>query len=68
MIKQLLVVVAVGVPGILIPFYSKAELRVGDPAPDFGLPDQKGNIVRLSDFRGKKAVVLAFYIKAGTPG
>ena len=47
---------------------AKAALKVGDAAPDFALPGQKGTIVRLSDFRGKKTVVLAFYLKAGTPG
>ena len=47
---------------------AKAALKVGDTAPDFALPDQNGNIVRLSAFRGKKTVVLAFYIKAGTSG
>lgn len=41
--------------------------RVGDAAPDFNLADQTGATVRLSDFRGKKSVVLAFYIKAFTP-
>jgi peroxiredoxin Q/BCP len=45
-----------------------AALKVGDPAPDFSLPDHHGNIVRLADFRGKKAVVLAFYIRSSTPG
>ena len=67
-IKQLLAIVAMGVPGMMFPLYSKAELKVGDRAPDFALPDQIGKIVRLSDFSGKKTVVLAFYIKAGTPG
>jgi peroxiredoxin len=43
-------------------------LRVGQPAPDFALKDQNGRDVRLSDFRGKKSVVLAFYIRAFTPG
>ena len=47
---------------------AKARLKVGDAAPDFALPDQNGNVIRLSDFRGKRTVVLAFYIKAGTPG
>jgi hypothetical protein len=41
---------------------------VGQPAPDFTLDDQNGHPVRLSDFRGKKGVVLAFYIRAFTPG
>ena len=41
--------------------------RVGDRAPDFALADQTGSTVQLSAFRGKKSVVLAFYIKAFTP-
>jgi len=52
----------------LFPLVSKPDLKVGDHAPDFALPNQNGKAVRLSDFRGKKAVVLAFYIKASTPG
>lgn len=34
---------------------------VGDQAPDFELRDQSGQPVRLSDYRGKKAVVVVFY-------
>lgn len=41
---------------------------VGQSAPDFTLNDQNGHPVRLSDFRGRKSVVLAFYIRAFTPG
>ena len=41
--------------------------EIGDPAPDFTLPDQSGNPVTLSDLRGRK-VVLYFYPKADTPG
>lgn len=44
------------------------SLKVGDRAPEFALSDQNGSLVKLSDFRGKKNVVLAFYIKAFTPG
>jgi len=32
----------------------------GEPAPDFELEDVNGNQVRLSSFRGKKPVILAF--------
>ena len=39
----------------------------GDQAPDFELPDQDGEPVRLSDLRGQP-VVLYFYPKADTPG
>ena len=42
-------------------------LTPGTPAHDFTLPDQSGNPVRLSDFRGK-TVVLYFYPKDNTPG
>jgi len=43
-------------------------LKVGDKAPDFTLNDTTGNPVKLSDFRGKKNVVLAFYVLAFTGG
>ncbi|MGH2907866.1 MAG: thioredoxin-dependent thiol peroxidase, partial [Solirubrobacteraceae bacterium] len=39
----------------------------GDPAPDFTLPDQHGEPVTLSSFKGR-SVVLYFYPKADTPG
>ena len=42
-------------------------LEAGTMAPDFALQDQDGNVVRLSDFRGKK-VVLYFYSKDNTAG
>ncbi len=45
-----------------------ATVKVGDKAPDFSLPDQTGKQVKLSDFLGKKNVVLAFYVLAFTGG
>jgi len=45
-----------------------ATLKVGDKAPDFSLRDQTGKEVKLSDFLGKKNVVLAFYVLAFTGG
>jgi peroxiredoxin Q/BCP len=45
----------------------KMMIGPGRPAPDFELPDQDGNPVRLSDLRGG-LVVLYFYPKADTPG
>jgi hypothetical protein len=43
--------------------------EVGEMAPDFELPSnlEKGKKVKLSDFRGKKNVVMAFYPLAWTP-
>ena len=46
----------------------KTSLKVGDPAPDFTLPSITGEKVKLSDFKGKKNVVLAFYVLAFTGG
>ena len=43
-------------------------LKVGDVAPDFTLLDNKWNPVHLADYRGKKNVVLAFYVLAFTEG
>jgi len=42
-------------------------LKAGDKAPNFEALDQSGNIVKLSDYEGKK-LVLFFYPKASTPG
>ena len=42
-------------------------LKVGDKAPDFELRSHKGGTVKLSDFRGKRRVVLAFHPLAFTP-
>jgi thioredoxin-dependent peroxiredoxin len=46
----------------------KSKVEPGQPAPDFELPDADGKRVKLSSFRGKKAVVLYFYPKDDTPG
>jgi peroxiredoxin Q/BCP len=45
-----------------------SRLTPGQPAPDFELPDQNGNVVRLSQFRGHRAVVIFFYPKDDTAG
>jgi thioredoxin-dependent peroxiredoxin len=45
-----------------------AELKVGDMAPDFELKGSDGKIYKLSDHRGKQAVVVAWFPKAFTGG
>ncbi|HLU00211.1 MAG TPA: peroxiredoxin [Burkholderiaceae bacterium] len=45
-----------------------AALEVGDMAPDFHLPAADGKTYRLSDYRNKQAVVLAWFPKASTYG
>ena len=47
---------------------SKNKVRVGDLAPNFTLPSQWGEMINLSDFRGKNCVVLYFYPKDETRG
>lgn len=43
------------------------HLKIGDQAPSFSAKDQNGELVKLSDFEGKK-VVIYFYPKDNTPG
>jgi peroxiredoxin Q/BCP len=43
-------------------------LSLGQPAPDFTLPDDAGRAVQLSEHRGRNAVVLVFYPMDETPG
>lgn len=56
------------------PVPPKTHLKVGDPAPDFTLPstivgaDSRTVRYKLSDLKGKKNVVLAFYVLAFTGG
>jgi hypothetical protein len=47
---------------------AKTNLKVGDAAPDFSLLSDKWEQVKLSDYRGKKNVILAFYVLAFTGG
>jgi len=54
-------------PGILKPVDSSLKVKVGDEAPDFDLPSITGGRVTLSEFRGKKNVVLSFIPAAWTP-
>ena len=73
MFKRLLIsLVAVAVLSISAlaqqPTPPKTNLKVGDPAPDFTLRATDGKTYKLSDFKGKKNVVLAIYVLAFTGG
>ncbi|EYF03524.1 peroxiredoxin [Chondromyces apiculatus] len=48
--------------------FGKSSLAVGDRAPEFSLQSQKQETVKLSDFLGKKTLVVFFYPKDDTPG
>ena len=54
-------------PGTLKPTDSKPKLKIGDKAPDFTLPSIAGEKVSLSQYRGKKNVVISFVPAAWTP-
>jgi len=54
-------------PGPLKPRDSKLKVRVGEKAPDFSLPAVSNGKVSLSQFRGKKNVVISFVPAAWTP-
>ena len=69
------VFIAALVAAFMIPTFSQgtptvttSKLKVGDIAPDFTLTDTAGTKVKLSDYRGKNNVVLAFYVFAFTGG
>ena len=54
-------------PGQLKPVDSTLKVKVGDPAPEFTLPSLNGETISLSQFAGKKNVVISFVPAAWTP-
>lgn len=54
--------------GFLVSTVAAAELKVGDKAPPFSLQGSDGKTYSLDDFKGKKAVVVAWFPKAFTGG
>jgi peroxiredoxin (alkyl hydroperoxide reductase subunit C) len=54
-------------PGHLKPVDSTLKVKVGDIAPDFTLPSVSGEKVTLSQYRGKKHVMISFVPAAWTP-
>lgn len=71
-IRSLVSLVLLAVVGVVVlaqqPPTVKTHLKVGDPAPEFSLRASDGKTYKLSDFKGKKNVVLAIYVLAFTGG
>jgi len=69
LVGQRMAMLGLGVLSVLIVAgAAAAELKVGDPAPPFSLPGSDGKTYSLEDFKGKSAVVLAWFPKAATKG
>lgn len=65
---KLIKTLAAALAAALIMNASAEPLKVGDKAPDFTLKGTDGKTYKLSDFKGKQAVVVAWYPKALTGG
>lgn len=65
---SVLCAIGIAAVGASVKAGTMAELNVGDPAPDFRLQASDGRTYKLSDFKGKQAVVLAWFPKAFTQG
>ena len=63
-----LVLALLAVSGVCATTARAADLKVGDMAPDFSLQASDGKTYKLSDFKGKQAVALAWFPKAFTQG
>lgn len=57
MTKRLSAVLLIGL-ALLVPATALATLQVGDPAPDFSIPDSTGTFRSLSEFRGRVVELL----------
>jgi thioredoxin-dependent peroxiredoxin len=62
------IIVLAGVLLFAVSWMTAAEVKAGDEAPDFSLAGSDGKTHKLADYRGKQAVVLAWFPKAFTPG
>lgn len=59
-VKQMQRVLMLGLFSLLSAASQAGEVKVGEVAPDFELKNQDGKVVKLSDYKGKKKVVLVF--------
>jgi thioredoxin-dependent peroxiredoxin len=67
-VRPLLCVFALSLAASAAFAQTPVELKVGDPAPNFTLPATDGKTYNLADFKGKSAVVVAWFPKAFTQG
>ncbi|MBT3427342.1 MAG: redoxin domain-containing protein [Gammaproteobacteria bacterium] len=69
-LKRLSVLLSVILTGLLVvgSLAARAELMVGDPAPEFSVMGSDGKLHALSDSRGNNPLVIAFFPKAFTGG
>ncbi len=69
-VKIIALVLALAAGGGLLRGWAQsgAELRPGKPAPPFSLVGSDGKTYNLADFKGKQAVVLAWFVKAYSGG
>jgi len=63
-----MILTVVAVAAAFSPPDSLADVEVGTPAPEFNLPGSDGNTYSLSQFKGEKPVVIAFFPKVFTGG
>ncbi len=59
--RNLALLLGVLLAGVLVGVSEVTALEIGDKAPDFTLPSTTGEEISLSQFRGKKLVLLEFY-------
>jgi peroxiredoxin Q/BCP len=59
--KQTLLLIGLILAGGLLEAQLSCAIDIGDKAPDFTLPSTTGEKISLSQFRGKKLVLLEFY-------
>jgi peroxiredoxin Q/BCP len=53
---------------VMLMLQAEPKIEKGEKAPEFAVKNQKGDEIKLADFKDKKNVLLAFYPKDATPG
>ena len=66
--KKTITITLIIMAGFLTTLLGASDLKVGDPAPDFKLKGSDGKIYKLAEYKGKQAVVIAWFPKAFTGG